>query len=188
MSETEHAVRAGIRATLFLALALASWCAPATHETDHRYLVQGFVLDDQRQPRPGVTVSVSKDGDLLGQTVTDGRGRFSLQVHLHDQDIGSTLVVRAGGSRGEIRMQATPGDTTTRRVHHVSFIGGGLVEGELSVGIVSTWMYIAGGGAVAALAVGFASARARRKKRKAAARKADSKKRRKPGKRKSRRK
>ncbi|HEY5701828.1 MAG TPA: hypothetical protein VIT83_07035 [Gammaproteobacteria bacterium] len=179
MNISQTAARWGAFFFAFMCISLASWPVLATHERDHRYTVEGYVLDTQQQPRPGISVSVSKDNRTLGQAITDSRGFFSIQAHLHDPDIGSTLEVRAGNSRGEIRMQATRGDQRTRRIHHVNLVGDQLVEAKLDVGF-PPWMYAAGGAAAILLVAGIAVGR-KKKKRKAAVvqQKTESKKRKK---------
>lgn len=165
--------------SLVLVFLLSSWPAAATHEADHRYAVQGYVLDEQRNPRPGVSVFLSMENRSLGQSITDSRGYFSIEAHLHDADIGKPLALRAGNRHGEIRMQATRGDTSTRRVHHVNFIGDNLVEQKLGAGRLPWWLYAAGGAVI--LPVIVAQVLRGRKKRaraeKAKRQKAESKKR-----------
>ena len=174
--------------SLVLAFLLLSWPAAATHEADHRYAVQGYVLDEQRNPRPGVAVSLSMDNRSLGQGITDSRGYFSIEAHLHDADIGKMLALRAGNRRGEIRMQATRGDTSTRRVHHVNFIGDDLVEKKLGAGGLAWWLFAAGGAAILP-AIGALVLRGRKKKARAEEakrQKAESKKRKRSRKKKKR--
>jgi len=180
--------RNGEFSLVLVCLLLTSWPVSATHELDHRYAVQGYVLDDQKKPRPGLSVSLRKNNRSLGQSITDSRGYFSIEAHLHDADIGRVLELRAGNSRGEIRMQATRGDQSTRRVHLVNFIGANLVEDELDPGGVPPWLYPVGG-AVSVLAVVVFVLRGRKKKPKAAPaddQKAESKKRKKRNKNKKR--
>lgn len=160
-----HRSGAGIGALFCsaLILLLVATQAAALHEIDHRYTVEGYALDDQQQPRSGVTVVLSMENRALGQAVTSSSGFFSIRAHLHDPDIGKTLELRAGKSRGEIRMQAKHGDQSTARIHHANLIGGKLVEGELKRSSPLVWRYAAGGGIVVLVIAAIAIAQRRRK-------------------------
>ena len=120
---------------------LAAPAAWATHEVDHRYAVRGYVLDDAQQPVPGASISIRLAGRSVGYATTDGEGFYNVDLHLHDNDIGKRLVVQAGESQANIRMQAILGDQTTQRVHHVNFVAGELVEDELHGGPFPVWVY-----------------------------------------------
>jgi len=120
---------------------VAAPVARATHEVDHRYAVRGYVLDDAQQPVAGASVSIRLAGRSVGFATTDGEGFYNVDMHLHDGDIGKRLVVQAGESQANIRMQAILGDQTTQRVHHVNFVAGELVEDELHGGPFPVWVY-----------------------------------------------
>lgn len=149
----------------FACALVAPLAAHAEHEANHRYTVRGYVLDGQRQPVPDAPVSLRMGGALLGSARTDSDGFYSIRAHLHDTDLGRTLRVRAGEHTAEIRMQGTPGDLTTERVHHANFIGGELVERELARGGPSAWIYAAGALVVATTGVVVTRRLQRRAKR-----------------------
>jgi hypothetical protein len=132
------AVSSLLFAAIQLLAAPAAW---ATHEADHRYAVRGYVLDDSQQPVAGASVSIRLAGRSVGFATTDGEGFYSVDMHLHDSDIGKRLVVRAGESQANILMQATPGDHATHRVHHVNFVAGELIEDEFGKGPFPVWVY-----------------------------------------------
>ena len=115
----------------------------AEHEADHRYEIRGYVLDAQENPRSNSPVTVVMGDQTIGSARTDSEGYYSVRLHLHDSDIGKSLLVRAGNAQTDIRMEATRGDRTTRRLHHVNFVGGQAIEEKLSAGGVPTWAYIA---------------------------------------------
>ena len=153
-----------------LMLVLIPLAVAATDEANHRYTVRGFVLDDDERPRRDVPVTVGTDSRTLGSTRTDGTGYYSIQLHLHDSDIGRTLDIRAGELRGRIRMRATARDRLTSRIHPASFIGEELVDRELEWWRLPLWQYVAAGLAVSVLIVAVVGRRvARRRKRARAA-------------------
>jgi len=126
-------------------LLLAMFPAHADHEPDHRYEVEGYLLDANRQPLPGIGLSISSSGQILGSTSSDSDGFYYLKLHLHDSSIGRKLVLNTADYSGTIIMTATAGDKTTRRLHYANFIAGKLVEGKLEGLATARWMYYAGG-------------------------------------------
>lgn len=157
------------RHILLIAVVLAALAAPfaayAEHEANHRYTLRGYVLDAQRRPVADAPVSVRMGGQLVGSARTDSEGFYSIRAHLHDTDLGRKLTVRAGEHQAEVRMQGTPGDLTTERIHHVNLVGGELVERELDWGGVPGWSYAAGGLVLASTGVVVARRLRRRSKR-----------------------
>lgn len=117
--------------------------ALATHEADHRYHVEGYVLDAQERPLANSPVIVRQQGRIIGNGATSSRGFYSILLHLHDQDLGKTLQVRSANHEATIRVTFTPGDATTRRVHHLNFIGATVIEEKLARGGVPAWLYAA---------------------------------------------
>lgn len=128
---------------LAVALLLYAVTAAAEHEADHRYDVRGYVLDSQENPRSGVPVTILMGDRTVGSGRTDSKGYYSVRLHLHDSDIGRSLVVRAGNAQADIRMQAERGDQATPRLHHLNFVGREFVEEKLSASRIPIWAYIA---------------------------------------------
>ncbi len=126
-----------------LLLLLFATTVAAEHEADHRYDVRGYVLDAKKNPRSGVPVTILMDDKTIGSGRTDSKGYYSVRLHLHDSDIGRSLIVRAGNAQADIRMQAKHGDQATARLHHVNFVGSEIAEEKLSAGSVPTWAYVA---------------------------------------------
>lgn len=124
-------------------LLLFAGTAAAEHEADHRYDVRGYVLDAQKNPRSQVPVTIMMGDRTIGSGHTDSKGYYSVRLHLHDGDIGRSLVVRAGNAQADIRMQAKHGDQTTTRLHHANFVGGEFIEQKLSAGSMPAWAYFA---------------------------------------------
>jgi hypothetical protein len=128
--------------------------AYSLHELDHRYDVTGYILDAEQQPLDGVPVVAQLDGKRIGSGSSDSKGYFRFRMHLHDSDVGRELRLKTPESQGTIRVTLTPGDSSTERIHHVNFIGGKLVEGELpgrggisvaSLGVAAVAVLLAGG-------------------------------------------
>lgn len=128
-------------ATLLLA-ALLSTTASAEHEADHRYIVEGYVLDARENPRADVKVAVTADEGLLGEAVTDRRGFYRIRLHLHNSDLGKQLSVKIGDRETGIEVSFDPGDTETDRVHDLNFIGADTTEVDLGSRGFPTWAYM----------------------------------------------
>ncbi len=153
--------------TLFLTLLclLTTGHAIAEHEADHRYQVRGFVLDANDKAIAGEAVVISSAGAPLASGETDWTGYFSLHLHLHNEDLGRKLQVRAGGARGEIEVSFDPRDRTTARAHDVNFVGGRVVEGSLGRWRTPPWAYVLAGFIVLGAALVLLEKRRRRKLR-----------------------
>lgn len=147
-----------------LAWLLCSGAVLAEHEANHRYNVRGYVLSDEKIPIKGVGVSVRVRERVLGNAKTDSNGYYSIQTHLHDSDLGKKLTLRTRGGEGEVRVSFEAGNRTKARLHHVNFIGGELVEGELSGAGRSMWAYVGIVTGVATLGAAAAALIRRRKK------------------------
>jgi hypothetical protein len=136
------------------------------HETDHQYDITGYVLSTDKQAIAGAPVVAHLDGKRLGSGRSDSTGYYRFRVHLHDTDVGRELRLKTPEGEGIVRVSLTPGDKSTQRIHHVNFIGGELVEGNLSgQGGISTSTMVAGALAVTLLASIFAAGYVRRMRR-----------------------
>lgn len=116
--------------------------ALATHEADHRYNVKGFVLDENEAPVANSTVTVRSGNEVIGYQTTNSRGYYNIQLHLHDSDLGKRLRLQTGAGEATIQVTFTPGDKTSRRIHHANIIGGQLVETRLWRRSIPTWTYV----------------------------------------------
>lgn len=156
-------MRRSIVTALLVSLCLAR-LALALHETDHRYDLTGYVLDADEQPLSGVPVVGHLDGEAIGRGRSDANGYYRFRTHLHDSDRGRELRVKTPDAEGTVRVTLTPGDATTERIHHVNFVGGKLVEGELAGrgAAVAPVVVVAGAAAVALAGTYFATRRIRR--------------------------
>lgn len=129
---------------IILALAasfLLAMPAYADHEIDHRYNVQGYVLDAREKPIANLEVRVQDENGPLQTGKTDSNGYYSLHLHLHNEDNRRMLTLRAGSNQAQIQVKVDTSDATTVREHHANFIGGKLVEGKLDRFRMSPWVY-----------------------------------------------
>lgn len=106
------------------ALLLAS-PGEATHEVDHRYLVLGYARDGAGRPLPRLPVRVVREKTGLAyQAESDAEGFYLVVVHLHDEDLGDSLLVTAGPATIWVRAWFDPRDARSHRGTRVDFSGG----------------------------------------------------------------
>ena len=124
-----------------IGLIVTSPAALAEHEVDHRYVVSGYVLNQDESPISSATITINAEG-VSAQDRTDSDGHFSLRLHLHDSDLGKVLQIKSDHGEGTIRVDFDPGNLTSERVHHVNFIGGQMVEKKREKeGLIPGWLY-----------------------------------------------
>ncbi len=123
-----------------IALLVASG-AHAEHEADHRYSIRGYLVDAQGQPVAGAVVSARLAGQRTAGR-TDAEGYYVLDMHLHDEDIGREIALRAGTATGTIRMRAKAGDSHAERIHWASFVDGQLREDDLGRFRLPGWAWV----------------------------------------------
>jgi len=155
--------------------ALMPQTAWATHETDHRFTVSGYVRDRDGKPVKDARVYARDLGDESVEPVTtyaDSDGFYQVILHLHDKNAGDAVQVSAKDERSgfdeikKIRAEFTPGDRHTERQARVDFGPESDKSAGGSGGPIGTadasrpWLYAVGGG-LALAAIGVAVARAR---------------------------
>ena len=123
----------------------------AEHEVDHRYQVRGYLLDENDRGIANQDVIAFDGTSPIASGKTDSSGYYSLHLHLHNEDNGRRLRLRAGPHQADLRVRFDPGDLTTIRVHDANFIAGKFVEGDLGRFRVPGWVYPL----VAILIIGF---------------------------------
>lgn len=136
MSETEWAIPGGEEGrsrsglSRWACAAVASTCgwlvmgvpAWATHEVNHRFVVSGAVQAADGSPRPNLKVVVAHPRTNLSETtLTDSGGRYSVLLHLHDQDAGDPVTVTAGDETKTIKADYNASDHHTPRLATVDF-------------------------------------------------------------------
>jgi hypothetical protein len=112
---------------IFLVWSILLPSALATHEIDHRFTVHGTVRDGRTFPGTPLTgkevlIRDSKTGEILQRGVTDQRGRFSIVLHLHNEDRGRRLTVQSEGSEKAFELQFDPENRSTERQAQIDLI------------------------------------------------------------------
>ncbi|MEK9140427.1 MAG: hypothetical protein AAB308_05190 [Nitrospirota bacterium] len=135
--------------------------APATHEADHRFMVEGYVCGPDGKGFSNTEVLVKDTRISYGQVVrTDGDGYYKAMFHLHNDNLGDPLLVEARGEQQNFKVEFDPKDLESDRKIRVNFGAGCDVSGPPS------WIWW-GGGAVVAVAggvIGMKLARSQRKR------------------------
>jgi len=124
---------------------LLSTSAWAEHEANHRYNVRGYVLDVRQQGIGGLDVRIYFGSQLLDSITTDADGYYSLHLHLHNTDLGQTLLLRAGQYEAELRVRFDASDQSTARVHEANFVDGRFTETPIIRFRMPGWVYPVGG-------------------------------------------
>jgi hypothetical protein len=127
--------------SLLIANLVGFQLAMALHETDHRYDVTGFVLDEKEQPVANSPVSIRLGNEVIGYQETNEQGYYRIRLHLHDVDLGKMLSVKTAAGEGAIRVTLTPGDAKTERIHYANLVGGKLIERRISRSRHPIWLY-----------------------------------------------
>lgn len=127
----------------------------AEHEIDHRYTIEGFILDDSGDPVSGTSVSVSVRGATIGNAKTGIDGYYEIHAHLHDPDFGQRIKIVAGGQNFESRVTFKRGDRSTTRIHYINIVGGEMNEKKLSRRRLPSWVFGLAGGIIVIAALVF---------------------------------
>ncbi len=95
----------------------------ATHENDHRFLVEGHITDSNGNGIPNAKVFVRAEVLETGVTAfSDQAGFYSALLHLHDTDAGKSITVTALGATEHITADFDPVDKTTERTGVVNIV------------------------------------------------------------------
>jgi hypothetical protein len=103
---------------LILALLALTGFAAATHQPDHRYYVQGNIVDSFGMPGMFVRVDVVDISDPLVPASAGSAGfggDFSVLIHLHSNNAGDQIRVTVGGQSVVIIAEFDPADAATQR-------------------------------------------------------------------------
>ena len=117
----------------------------ADHEADHRYNIQGYVLDTRQKGIDNLSVQAFAEGELLGSGKTDADGYYSLHLHLHNSDYQRILKLQAGSYQADLRVTFDLEDDSSARIHEANFVGGKFIEGNLGRFRIPPWSYAVGG-------------------------------------------
>ena len=124
--------------------------AAATHDTQHRFTVFGQVRDEAGKPMQNVRVIVTDNRleEEGGTTFTDQNGNYSQLLHMHNDNLGDEIVIKAEDREKRINAVFNVQDRQTERKARVDF---GPTEQEVQV--AQRWRY-AGYIAAALLVIG----------------------------------
>ncbi len=124
--------------------------AYATHEADHRFMVEGYVCGPDGRGLANADVLVKDTKISYGQVVkTDGDGYYKAMFHLHNDNFGDPLLVEANGEQKNLKVEFDQKDLESERKVRVNF-GTGCESGGSSA-----WVWW-GSGLVALAVFGFA--------------------------------
>lgn len=120
----------------------------ATHEADHRFLVEGYVCGEGGVGVSNSDVLVKDTRISYGQVVkTNGDGYYKAMFHLHNDNLGDPLLIEARGEQKNLKIEFDPKDLESDRKVRVDFGVG------CSGGSSLSWVWL-GGGAVVLVAGG----------------------------------
>ncbi|HTL60331.1 MAG TPA: hypothetical protein VL261_01690 [Nitrospira sp.] len=137
---------------LGLALGLPSGSL-ATHEADHRFMVEGFVCGLDGKGMDNIDVLVKDTKISYGQIVkTDGDGYYRATFHLHNENLGDQLLVEAKGEQQYHKVEFDPKDLESERKVQIHF--GTACVRDVNAPPVWVWWGLGGTAAVVAGAVG----------------------------------
>ena len=135
----------------------------ATHEADHRFMVEGFVCGTDGTGSANTDVLVKDTKISYGQIVkTDGDGYYKATFHLHNENLGDPLLVEANGEQQNHKIEFDPKDLEAERKAQVNF-GAGCIH---DVNSPPAWVFLGLGAGVVAVGglVGVKMMRSRRKR------------------------
>lgn len=117
----------------------------ATHEADHRFMVEGYVCGEGGVGASNVDVLVKDTRVSYGQVVkTNGDGYYKALFHLHNDNLGDPLLIEARGEQKNLKIEFDPKDLESDRKVRVDF---GVA---CSGGSSSSWVWWGGGAALVA--------------------------------------
>jgi hypothetical protein len=94
----------------------------ATHEVDHRYTIWGEVRDAQGAPVGKARVRITGlGGRPIGEGVTDSEGRYSILLHVHNDQLGQHFWVSVGKSTQAGTITFEPRNRQLAREHRLDF-------------------------------------------------------------------
>ncbi len=127
-----------IESYLFLSLffLILPEAAFATHESDHRYVISGYVRDASGMPLEGASVELEHKGGEKKKIVTGSGGYYEVLFHLHNENLGDEILVKVAETEKKIKVLFDPADKASARGDTVDF---GSPPAD-----VDTWVYLTG--------------------------------------------
>lgn len=115
----------------------------ATHEADHRFLVEGYVCGEGGVGVSNTDVLVKDTRISYGQVVkTNGDGYYKAMFHLHNDNLGDPLLIEARGEQKNLKVEFDVKDLESDRKVRVDFGVG------CSAGNSPSWIWWGSGAAV----------------------------------------
>lgn len=136
-----------------------SW---AQSEVDFRYIIRGYVLDDNKQGIKNQHVRVYRGRVLVDMVNTDSDGFYTLKLNLRNADNQQKFKLRAGTDEADISISFDKEAPVKSRIHEANFVAGKLVEGRLSQYLIPPWIYPIGG----LLMIGFVAVKLEKRRKK----------------------
>ena len=115
----------------------------ATHEADHRFMVEGYVCGEGGVGVSNTDVLVKDTKISYGQVVrTDGDGYYKAMFHLHNDNLGDPLLIEARGEQKNLKIEFDSKDLESERKVRVDF------GNNCGGGNTSSWIWWGGGSAL----------------------------------------
>ena len=115
----------------------------ATHEADHRFMVEGYVCGEDGVGVSNTDVLVKDTRISYGQVVkTNGDGYYKAMFHLHNDNLGDPLLIEARGEQKNLKVEFDVKDLESDRKVRVDFGVG------CSAGNSPSWIWWGSGAAV----------------------------------------
>ena len=127
----------------------------ATHENDHRFIVEGHITDSNGNGIPNTKVFIRAEVLETGVTAFSNQaGFYSALLHLHNADAGKSITVTALGTSKDITADFDPADKDTERKGVVDIVH--VVSGVVDVNVEpDNSAYVTWGLVVLAVGVSF---------------------------------
>lgn len=106
---------------LLAVLLFAPLLVHAEHTPEHRFHISGYVYDDTGTPLPGSVVVRDQADRILGMAEAGRSGYYTIQLHLHNSNLGDRLMIHSAAGKKELIVQFDPNDMTTVRKAEVNF-------------------------------------------------------------------
>lgn len=115
--------------------------AIAQNNSDHRFNIRGYVLDENKQAISNQLVKVYK-GRILKETgSTDSTGFYSLNINVLNSGTQQVFRIRTGTQEAEFLATIDAESQQTTSTHKVNFVAGKFVQGDLGEFFIPTWIY-----------------------------------------------
>lgn len=96
----------------------------ALHEVDHRFTIEGRVCKENGEGIQGVKVIVKNTrASIGGSGVTDSEGSYNIRLHLHNDNQGDPLLIKALDYEANAKVDFDPNDIETERSISVNLGG-----------------------------------------------------------------